>query len=186
MPDRKVSARTRFEIFKRDGFRCVYCGATPLNKPLHADHVVALANGGSNAASNLVTACGDCNQGKAAVPLERKALAVSIANQADRDHAKQILEYLAIQREVEKSTKYAADVLAKRWEEIVGPMTQGMYDRLEPIMREWNLEQIDAAMQVVARKMGTAGEPFESGYAVKQAKYFHGVLRRWREEGQVS
>ena len=56
-----VSTRTRFEIFKRDNYRCHYCGATPLQSALHIDHVVATANGGTDDPSNLITACKDCN-----------------------------------------------------------------------------------------------------------------------------
>ena len=148
---------------------------------MHVDHVIALANGGTNSPANLVTACGDCNLGKAAVPLERKRLKSKLATQADRDHAKQILEYLAIQREVERVRSQAADVLAERWEEVVGPLTQGMYDRLASIMKQWPLEVIEEAMQITARKMGSAGQEFNSSWATKQARYFHGILRRKRE-----
>lgn len=59
-----VSSRVRLEIFERDGWRCRYCGASPREAPLTIDHVVALANGGSNHPGNLVTACLRCNVGK--------------------------------------------------------------------------------------------------------------------------
>ena len=68
-PRKAVSTRTRFEIFKRDKFTCQYCGAKPPSVILHVDHVIALANGGTNDTGNLTTACKDCNLGKSAVPL---------------------------------------------------------------------------------------------------------------------
>ena len=43
-----ISTRTRFEILKRDGFRCRYCGADPTKCVLHVDHVLAIANGGTD------------------------------------------------------------------------------------------------------------------------------------------
>ena len=59
-----LSKRLRFEIFKRDQFKCVYCGRTPPSIILCCDHVLAVANGGTNEEHNLVTSCIDCNQGK--------------------------------------------------------------------------------------------------------------------------
>lgn len=64
-----ISKRVRFEVFKRDGFICQYCGAHPPSVVLHVDHINAVARGGKNDPDNLVTACADCNLGKAAVPL---------------------------------------------------------------------------------------------------------------------
>ena len=62
---RKVSTRTRFAVFDRDGFQCVYCGrGKDDGVQLHVDHKLALANGGTNDMDNLVTACADCNLGK--------------------------------------------------------------------------------------------------------------------------
>jgi hypothetical protein len=181
MAVRKVSIRTRFEVFKRDGFRCLYCGATPVMRPLHVDHVIALANGGSNSPANLVTACRDCNLGKSAVPLERKPLATPIATDADRDHSRQIMEYLAIQRQVEAARSEVVEVVAKRWEEVVGPLSQNMYNHLVTVLKQWPIEKIEEAMQITARKMGSLGEEFNGYTATSQAKYFHGILRKWRE-----
>lgn len=70
MAERKaISTRTRFEIFKRDGFKCQYCGGHPPKALLHVDHIVPVAEGGGNDKDNLVTACATCNLGKGAVPL---------------------------------------------------------------------------------------------------------------------
>jgi hypothetical protein len=64
-----VGKRARFEIFKRDGFACQYCGRTPPAVVLEPDHIVPVSAGGPDDMLNLVTACFDCNRGKAAVPL---------------------------------------------------------------------------------------------------------------------
>lgn len=61
-----LSPKTRFEVFKRDGFQCMYCGAHPPGVLLHVDHVTPVAGGGSNDMDNLVTACEGCNLGKGA------------------------------------------------------------------------------------------------------------------------
>lgn len=65
MAQRKaISKKSRFEVFKRDGFTCQYCGAHPPAVILHVDHINPVANGGGNDMDNLITACDSCNQGK--------------------------------------------------------------------------------------------------------------------------
>lgn len=66
---RPLSKRTRFEVFKRDRFACQYCGQHPPAVLLEIDHITPIARGGSDDEANLITACQDCNRGKAAVPL---------------------------------------------------------------------------------------------------------------------
>jgi len=66
MARKAIGPRIRFEVFKRDGFRCVYCGAHPPEVLLHCDHVVPVAEGGGADMENLVTACAACNLGKGA------------------------------------------------------------------------------------------------------------------------
>jgi len=60
----KVSKRLRYEILRRDGFRCRYCGTEPGERALQIDHVVPEALGGTNEPANLATACEPCNSGK--------------------------------------------------------------------------------------------------------------------------
>jgi len=52
---------TRQNVFKRDGFRCQYCGTS---RDLTLDHVVPKAKGGKTTWVNLVTACKTCNARK--------------------------------------------------------------------------------------------------------------------------
>lgn len=61
----------RFEVFKRDGFQCGYCGKMPPEATLEIDHINPVSLGGSDDINNLLTACFDCNRGKRNVQLER-------------------------------------------------------------------------------------------------------------------
>lgn len=88
-----ISTRTRFEIFKRDKFTCQYCGAHPPGVLLHIDHVVAVATGGTNDASNLVTACQPCNLGKAAVPLGQVRPSIKEQAEAAKEMERQLRGY---------------------------------------------------------------------------------------------
>lgn len=62
-----VTKRIRYEVLRRDGFACRYCGAMAPDVKLTVDHVMPVALGGTDDPTNLVTACADCNAGKASV-----------------------------------------------------------------------------------------------------------------------
>ena len=65
MAERKKLTQTqRFEVFKRDGFKCQYCGRSAPEVILEVDHIIPVAEGGKNDIINLITACKDCNRGK--------------------------------------------------------------------------------------------------------------------------
>ncbi|KAF0184386.1 MAG: HNH endonuclease [Hyphomonadaceae bacterium] len=54
-------AFTRFNVFLRDGFSCVYCGS---KHDLTFDHVIPRSFGGRTTWENIVTACSPCNMKK--------------------------------------------------------------------------------------------------------------------------
>lgn len=91
-----LSKKTRFDVFKRDGFKCQYCGAHPPSVLLHVDHIKPVAEGGQNDIDNLVTACEPCNLGKGARPLSvvPQSLAEKSAMVAEREA--QLLGYQEI------------------------------------------------------------------------------------------
>jgi hypothetical protein len=74
-PRTAVPRRLRFEVLRRDGHRCRYCGAGPENAKLTVDHVIPQALGGLSVPENLVTACDPCNSGKASVPADAPTVA---------------------------------------------------------------------------------------------------------------
>jgi 5-methylcytosine-specific restriction endonuclease McrA len=64
-------AFTRFNLFLRDGFRCVYCGA---KEELTFDHVRPRSQGGRTTWDNIVTACSPCNLKKGGMSLRQSGL----------------------------------------------------------------------------------------------------------------
>lgn len=57
---RIIDNRVSWQVYKRDGYRCRYCGRDGL--PLTVDHLVLWEEGGPSIPENLVTACRKCNK----------------------------------------------------------------------------------------------------------------------------
>jgi len=66
---RSIKLGLRYEVLKRDHFRCSLCGASPatiLGCILHVDHVTPFSKGGKTVSENLRALCESCNLGKSA------------------------------------------------------------------------------------------------------------------------
>lgn len=63
----KVTPSLRYDVMRRDNFRCQICGSTASDGvKLHVDHIVPVSKGGKTTESNLRTLCDRCNMGKGA------------------------------------------------------------------------------------------------------------------------
>jgi hypothetical protein len=171
-----VSKRTRFEVFKRDGFRCIYCGATPVNGELvvkfHADHVEPKSKGGEDDPANLVTACQDCNLGKSDVRLEDKKFKSKFDNEAQKEHAEQIREYLKVQRDIAEAKRDAEALVLEHWEHRMGDFPSLLPSYLPNAIKDVGLERVLEAVDIVSGK--------DLRREREQVKYFCGVIRRMR------
>lgn len=67
----KRLGRVARQIAARDGYACVYCGATEASSGahLHFDHLTPRSAGGEDKATNLVLACRSCNSRRQDLPL---------------------------------------------------------------------------------------------------------------------
>lgn len=61
-----IRPEKRLAIYLRDGLACCYCGQAieDSGTSLTLDHLVPRSHGGSNEATNLVTACEKCNKSR--------------------------------------------------------------------------------------------------------------------------
>jgi 5-methylcytosine-specific restriction endonuclease McrA len=71
VPQNRMPAFTRFNLFLRDGFKCVYCSST---KELTFDHVIPRRCGGKTNWENIVAACSSCNFEKGGRPLREAGM----------------------------------------------------------------------------------------------------------------
>lgn len=55
-----------FHIFKRDNFKCIYCGSSSIedNVKLVVEHIFPRSKGGTSELFNLATSCNQCNVAK--------------------------------------------------------------------------------------------------------------------------
>jgi hypothetical protein len=177
-----IGKRLRFEVLKRDGFRCRYCGASPVGALLQLDHVVPQSKGGTDDAANLVTACRDCNSGKSDVRLEESRLPTVTPAEQLQEQAEQIRAYLEVQREVDEAKLEIADYLAGAWRTHCqeDPLTT-LYNRFIALAEQYPLPWLLDAITAVGQSMITG-----SGYSasVSRVKYFYGCLRRRRERNE--
>ena len=60
--------RRRERVFRRDRYRCVYCGEAHPSADLTLDHVEPRMRGGDQSEGNLVTSCRRCNADKGSAP----------------------------------------------------------------------------------------------------------------------
>lgn len=71
----RIPDTLRFQILRRDGFRCATCGSGPhTGHDLRVDHVTPVAEGGLlKDPENLIALCQRCNSGKGTTEIEMPA-----------------------------------------------------------------------------------------------------------------
>ena len=99
-----VSKKIRFEVFKRDGFRCGYCGKTPPAIILEVDHIQPKSKSGKDDINNLITACFDCNRGKKNIELDKVPYQMQENLEALKEKEGQLREYRNYIKKIEKRT----------------------------------------------------------------------------------
>jgi hypothetical protein len=167
-----ISKRLRFEVFKRDGFRCRYCGAGVIEVTLHCDHVVPESKGGPTVAENLVTACQPCNLGKSNVGLDERKLSPSVDVEDAKEHAAQIREYLKIQKQIGSAKNELEDLALQHWQKRMGEWHYSLPNYIHAPLKDFGLSKVMEAIDIVAGR--DVRKPLD------QVKYFCGIIKNWR------
>jgi hypothetical protein len=173
-----VSTRTRFEVFKRDGFTCQYCGRHPPQVTLEADHVVPKIEGGGDEFENLVTACWECNRGKAGIPLDATAPMIDMEAQAEviRERERQLRGYNEAKREQRERGKHDFDEAWNYWFDMWGATTLPKWhcpweSSLKKYIEKLGVEEVKNAIDVTRDRFG-------SRLVADTPRYLGGVLKR--------
>jgi hypothetical protein len=110
-----LSKHTRFEVFKRDGFTCRYCGRKPPEVILHIDHMLAVSKGGGNEEDNLLTSCEGCNLGKGAGDLKDVLPPIKFSLEERREKLEQMMEYQKLLEEEVLVKDAEVEMVIERW-----------------------------------------------------------------------
>jgi hypothetical protein len=200
-----ISKSIRFEVFKRDSFKCQYCGAEAPNVLLHIDHIKPVAKGGTNDITNLITACVACNSGKRDVPLdEHTAVTKGRAELEELQERREQLELMMQWRDGLRDLKdQTADRLADYWRDLTPgwSVNDNGKRNIKKWLQQFSVEEVTAAMDVAATtyleftKEGTVTqESWEQAFSkilgicrvnrasekdpdLKQLYYIRGILR---------
>jgi len=171
---KSTGKRLRFEVLKRDGFKCHYCGITSAAEVLVVDHVVPVAEGGTTEAANLVTACIPCNGGKSSVPLDKSDLDEPTPTDAMIEHAEQMRAYLAAVREREAVVEELADYVREEWGKRVGYLNEDTRVAISFAVQKVGIDRALEAIAAVARSAASGSHG--------RLLYFQGVIRKMQRD----
>lgn len=171
-----ISKRERFDIFRRDHFTCRYCGKSPPSVLLEIDHIVPVADGGTNVIENLATACQECNQGKA----DKTLIVREMSFDEKMTTMQERMEEIAAAEQAIKAAKLrkkARKSLADFFMETCGltEMIKSNISGLSNLEREFGAALVHEWIEYAAARCSYASER-------NLIKYIYGCARRTREE----
>lgn len=196
MERKAISKRVRFEVFKRDSFKCQYCGKSAPDVVLHIDHIEPVSRGGDNDIMNLVTACVDCNLGKSDKALDDSSAVEKQRKQLEdlnerREQIELMLEWRNALKEMnEDVVSYVVDAIEDSMH------GQTVNDLGRSHVRKWlktySTEELLAAIDLSANRFLKSGAEDYQGFfdnipkraglerkpeTERQALYVRGILR---------
>jgi len=144
----------RFEVFKRDSFKCQYCGASAPEMVLHVDHIKPVSGGGTNDITNLITACVSCNAGKSDKRLDDNSAIQKRKTQLDelqerREQLEMMMQWMEALQDLKAQ---AVERIADYWVQIAPGFR--LNDRGMQSVRRWltkyPMEEIMKALDIAA------------------------------------
>lgn len=168
-----LSKKMRFEVFKRDSFKCQYCGRSAPEVVLHVDHIQPVAKDGTNDIFNLITSCADCNGGKGARELSSQEALNKSKKQLDelnekREQLEMMMEW---QKELQSYKKNLIALLEKKFKESIGDwFSFNTTDRssLSRMIDEFGIDEIMTSIDIAI-----SNNKLKKNFA----PYLYGILR---------
>ena len=201
-----ISKSLRFEVFKRDSFKCQYCGAEARNVLLHIDHIKPVADGGTSELTNLITACQPCNLGKRDVPLaEHTAVNKARVQLEELQERREQLELMMQWREgLRDLNDETVERLAEYWQRLAPGWSVSEHGKrnIKNWLRQFSIAQLTVGMDTAAtaylkfnKDQTVTQESWETAFGkilgicrvnrasesnpdIKQLYYIRGILRK--------
>jgi len=196
MARKAISKTVRFEVFKRDSFKCQYCGKCAPEVILHVDHIDPVSKGGGNDIMNLVTACVDCNLGKSdktlddasAVEKQRKQL------QELNERREQIEMMLSWRNALQEMNEGVVDLVVSYLDDTMNGQTVNETGRIsvKKWLKKFSVDELFSAIDLSAERYLQEGhESYQDFFsyvpkraaverkpeAERKALYVRGILR---------
>ena len=151
-----ISKKQRFEIFKRDGFVCQYCGRKPPEIVLELDHIMSRKRKGKDEPENLITACFDCNRGKGSRDLKVAPDSIKKKKEVLKEKREQLKEFHKLQEEIQNAILEDVIKLAIHWEELSQnkeELTAAGKRNIKHLLRTFTFYEIQEAMEIAWQKL---------------------------------
>lgn len=152
---KSIGKKTRFEVFKRDSFTCLYCGDSAPSVVLNVDHLKPVSKGGSNHITNLVTACFSCNSGKSNIELADDAVLTKQKAQLDelqerRNQLEMMMEWHeAIADEKNDRSQMAIDYFNKKLvESCSSNLSETGQKKVSNVAKKYTFEDVLKAIDI--------------------------------------
>lgn len=179
---KQISKKLRFEVFKRDGFKCQYCGASAPDVLLDVDHIQPVSKDGTNDILNLITSCKACNSGKSDRTLDdstavKKQQAQLAELQERRDQLEMMLNWRSGLRDIESDQVQA---IADAWSEAaVGwHLNEKGLKTARQLLKKHGLQRVLDAIE-------TAGETYVKVDPETEKGTTESVEKAWSKVGGV-
>ncbi len=187
-----ISKRVRFEVFKRDSFKCQYCGSSAPEVILQVDHIHPVAKGGEGDITNLVTSCDSCNSGKSDKLLSDDAAATKRKAQLDQlQERREQLEMMAEwQRGLVDINELATKECAAIWARIAQPyvLNEAGLVVVRKLIHKFGVGEVMAAIAVSAKYLEVSGETYTKESAELALSKLGGICvvqRRQQEDPEL-
>lgn len=165
---KSISKKLRFEIFKRDSFKCQYCGNSPPSTTLEIDHIIPVSDGGDNDDKNLVTSCFECNRGKSNRSLTSIPESLRDASVREKELSDQLEEILKHKKSIRDIQKKHLDMVNQ---EFIDAGYHGLTDEQILSVKTHFLPRLDVIDICEAAEIGA----LKFNNLNKSYKYFCGV-----------
>ena len=171
-----VSKRTRYEVLRRDGYACRYCGAKAPDVKLTVDHVTPVSLGGADTPDNLVACCQDCNAGKSSSSPDADTVA-----QVSEDAARWAVARDIVLKQWHAERAELAEAKAqflKAWK-CWDSDAQYLPDNWESRVENWLLQGIALEQLFEALEIALANGWVSVSHIFR---YMSGIVGRWLDE----
>lgn len=162
---KSISKKIRFEIFKRDSFKCQYCGNSAPDVILHIDHIHPVSKGGDNDITNLITACFDCNMGKKHRLIDDNEVIAKQKAQLDilNEKRAQLEMLMKWRKDLISLDKKTLSIAVEFWhEKITGfQLNERGIDILKKQINKFGLQEVLLAMEIASSKFNSSTLPDE-------------------------